>query len=67
MLPWYIQVCLWCILYVIFGIQKGNYQQQFYMELVRRACKSMLDELNEQEKQNNEYKEHINNLIHEVR
>lgn len=46
---------------------KGNYQQQFYMELVRRACKSMLDELNEQEKQNMEYKEYIDSWIHEVK
>ena len=46
---------------------KGNYQQQFYMELVRRACKSMLDELNEQEKQNIEYKEYIDSWIHEVK
>lgn len=46
---------------------KGNYQQQLYMELVRRACKSMLDELNEQEKQNMEYKEYIDSWIHEVK
>ena len=46
---------------------RGNYQQQFYMELVRRACKSMLDELNEQEKQNIEYKEYIDSWIHEVK
>ena len=46
---------------------KGNYQQQFYMELVRRACKSMLDELNEQEKQNMEYKEYIDSWLHEVK
>lgn len=46
---------------------KENYQQQFYMELVRRACKSMLDELNEQEKQNMEYKEYIDSWIHEVK
>ena len=46
---------------------KGNYQQQFYMELVRRACKSMMDELNEQEKQNMEYKEYIDSWIHEVK
>ena len=47
--------------------KRGNYQQQFYMELVRRACKSMMDELNEQEKQNMEYKEYIDSWIHEVK
>lgn len=47
--------------------KKGNYQQQFYMELVRRACKSMMDELNEQEQQNIEYKEYIDSWIHEVK
>lgn len=47
--------------------KKGNYQQQFYMELVRRACKSMMDELNEQEQQNIEYKEFIDSWIHEVK
>lgn len=47
--------------------KKGNYQQQFYMELVRRACKSMMDELNKEEKQNLEYKEYIDSWIHEVK
>lgn len=47
--------------------KKGNYQQQFYMKLVRRACKSMMDELNEQEQQNVEYKEYIDSWIHEVK
>ena len=47
--------------------KRGNYQQQFYMELVRRACKSMMDELNEQEQQNLEYKEYIDSWIHEVK
>lgn len=47
--------------------KKGNYQQQFYMELVQRACKSMMDELNEQEQQNIEYKEYIDSWIHEVK
>ena len=47
--------------------KKGSYQQQFYMELVRRACKSMMDELNDQEKQNIEYKEYIDSWIHEVK
>ena len=47
--------------------KKGSYQQQFYMELVRRACKSMMDELNDQEKQNMEYKEYIDSWIHEVK
>ena len=46
---------------------KGNNQQQFYWELVRRACKSMMDELNQQEKQNLEYKEYIDSWIHEVK
>lgn len=55
--------------YLISEIVKknGNYQQQFYMELVRRACKSMMDELNEQEKQNIEYKAYIDSWIHEVK
>ena len=47
--------------------KRGNYQQQFYMELVRRACKSMMDELSEQERQNLEYKEYIDSWIHEVK
>lgn len=47
--------------------KKGNFQQQFYMELVRRACKSMMDELNEQQWQNTEYKEFIDSWIHEVK
>ena len=47
--------------------KRGDYQQKFYMELVRRACKSMMDELNEQEKQNLEYKEYIDSWIHEVK
>ncbi len=47
--------------------KKGNYQQQFYMELVRRACKSMMDELVWQERENIEYKEYIDSWIHEVK
>ena len=47
--------------------KKGDYQQQFYMELVRRAAKSMMDELNDLEKQNMEYKEYIDSWIHEVK
>ena len=47
--------------------KRGDYQQKFYMELVRRACKSKMDELNEEEKQNLEYKEYIDSWIHEVK
>ena len=46
---------------------RGNYQQQFYMELVRRACKSMMDEIAKQERQNIDYKEYIDSWIHEVK
>ena len=46
---------------------KGNYQQQFYWDLVRRACKSMMEELNYQEKQSLEYKEYMDSWIHEVK
>lgn len=55
--------------YLIADIVKenGNYQQRFYWELVRRACKSMMDELNREEKQNLEYKEYIDSWIHEVK
>lgn len=47
--------------------KKGTYQQKFYMELVRRACKSMMDELQDKEKQNIEYKEYTDSWIHEVK
>ena len=44
-----------------------NYEQEFYMELVRTASKSMMDEINEYEKQSIEYREYIENWIHEVK
>ena len=47
--------------------KKGNYQQQFYMNLVRRACKSMMDELARMERDELEYKEYIDSWIHEVK
>lgn len=46
---------------------KRNYQEKFYLELVRRACKSMMDELNEKKKENLDYEEYIDNWIHEVK
>lgn len=47
--------------------KKGNYQQRFYMDLVRRACKSMMDELALIERETLEYKEYIDSWIHEVK
>lgn len=44
-----------------------NFEQQFYMEMVRTASKSMMDEINEYEKQSIEYREYIENWIHEVK
>lgn len=45
----------------------GSFQDKFYCEMVRRACKSMMDELNKEEKKNMEYEEYIDNWIHEVK
>ena len=44
-----------------------NYEQEFYMEFVRTASKSMMDEINKYEKQSIEYREYIENWIHEVK
>lgn len=46
---------------------KFSYQDKFYMELVKRACKAMIDEINHEEKKNLEYEEYIDNWIHEVK
>ena len=46
---------------------KRNYQEKFYLELVRRACKSMMDELNRKKKQNSDYEEYIENWILEIK
>lgn len=44
-----------------------NYEDKFYRELIRRACKSMLDEISVTEAEKNEYEEYIANWVHEAK
>ena len=54
--------------YIADVMPKGlNYQDQFYRELIRRACKCMMDDIKAIEKEKTEYEEYIANWVHEAK